>query len=245
VQRGSVAGAPHIGLAAIQRVVSTAREQDEEEGFSMAEIMNVAVRQACGTRAARKVRKAGRVPAVLYGHGKANVNLSIPTREVEAAIRHGAKLVDLRGEVSDTALIRAVQWDAFGVDVLHLDLTRVSAGDMVQVTVAVELRGEAPGGRAGGLVEQVVHEVEIECPAANIPDKFELNINSLELGASLTAGDLELPPGARLLGGQDEIIVHCVEALAEVEEEEAAPAEAGEPEVIGRKVEEEEEEGEG
>ena len=145
----------------------------------MAEVLNVAVREECGTRAVRRIRNAGHIPAVLYGHGQPNVNLSIPAKDVTTAIRHGSKLVDLQGGVNESALIRVVQWDAFGVDVLHLDLTRVSAGETVQVSVAVELRGEAPGARAGGLVEHLIHELEIECPVTAIPDKFELSVNDL------------------------------------------------------------------
>jgi large subunit ribosomal protein L25 len=77
--------------------------------------------------------------------------------------------------------------------VLHIDLTRVSATEKVRVTIPVELRGEAPGSRQGGMIEHLVHEVEIECPAASLPERIEVNINSLQVGDSIKLGDLKLP----------------------------------------------------
>jgi large subunit ribosomal protein L25 len=137
-----------------------------------------------------------------------------------------------------------VQWDTFGGIVLHLDFYRVSAGELVETTLTVALRGEAPGVKAGGVVEQVQHELEIECPVSSLPDRLELSIRNLELGAAIHARDVPMPEGARLLSDPDAVIVHCVMPMRDEEEAPAAPAEAGEPEVIGRKAGEEEEEGE-
>ena len=100
------------------------------------------------------------------------MNLSVPTAEVEAAIRHGGKLVDLRGGVSEKALIRSVQWDAYRRHVLHLDLNRVSVAESVAVTVPLELRGEAPGSKQGGIIDHHLFDVEIECPAGEIPERL-------------------------------------------------------------------------
>lgn len=206
----------------------------------MAEVLQVKVRDEAGSNAVKRVRRAGNVPAVLYGHREANVSLSVPSDQLHAAIRHGAKMVELQGDISDTALIREVQWDALGHCVLHIDLTRVSATEKVRVTIPVELRGEAPGVRQGGMIEHMVHEVDIECPAASLPERIEVNINSLQVGDAIKLSDLKLPEGVVLLADEDDMVVHCV-AVAELsEEEEAAAAGAGEPEIIGRKAEEEE-----
>jgi len=105
----------------------------------------------------------------------------------------------------------------------------------------VELRGEAPGLKAGGVVKQLVHEVPIECEATAIPEKLYVSVNQLQLGQTITVGQLELPPGIVVFAAPDTVVVECVEAVEEVEEAAAAPAE-GEPEVIGRKKEEGEEE---
>jgi len=208
----------------------------------MRAVLNAAFRTEVGSNAVKKVRKSGRIPAVLYGHGEQNVNLSLAGEEVNAVIRHGNKLVDLKGDLTDTALIRDVQWSTYGTDVLHLDLARVSAEERVHVTVPVEVRGIAIGSREGGVVELVLHAVEVECPAASIPDKIEVRVHDLHVGESLKAADIVLAEGTRLLLDPDEIIVHCVGRTLEEEEEVAPGAEAAEPEIIGRKRKAEEEE---
>ena len=209
----------------------------------MAEVLNVSVRDELGSGPVRRLRRAGRIPAILYGHGEANVNLSIPTAEIKAALRHGSKLVDLQGSLSEKALIRIVQWDCYGSDVLHVDLTRVSESERVEVTVSLELKGEAPGLKEGGMVDHHLFDVEIECPAGEIPDKLVASIKNLHLGQSLTLADLVLPPHVTLVTPIDTVVVSCqAQGLAEELEEEAAAGETEEPEVIGRKAEDDEEE---
>jgi large subunit ribosomal protein L25 len=202
-------------------------------------MLNVKIREEVGSNAAKRVRKAGSVPAVLYGHGGENVNLALPVEELNAAIRHGSKLVDLKGDVDQTALIREVQWDTFGMDVLHVDLTRISAGEMVQIAVPLELRGESPGAREGGMVEHLAHEIQLECPASSIPEKIEVSINSLELSEAIKMADVELPHDVKLLSNADAVVVHCSAPVEEPEEEPEAVV-AAEPEMIGRKADEEE-----
>ncbi len=207
----------------------------------MAETLEVARRDQTGKRRMRRMRAGGDIPAVLYGHGQENITLSIPAEQLAAAIRHGARMVDLTGAVSESALIRDIQWDTFATDVLHVDLTRVDKSELVEVTLAIELRGVAPGIRAGGVVQQPLHEVEIECPAGSIPENIEVNINHLELDQAIHARELELPEKAKLLTPEEQIVVQCVMPTV-VEEEEAVPGEGAEPEVIGKAAEEEGEE---
>lgn len=209
----------------------------------MSEVLNVEVREGRGTTHSRRLRKAGKLPAVLYGHGEANVSLAIPSDEIEAALRHGQKLVELRGGLSGQALLHDLQWDTYSTHVLHVDLMRVEAGERVTVEIPVELRGVAPGEREGGVIEQVLHEVEIEVPVGQIPEKLHVNINELHLNESLAVSAIEdLPEGATFVTGADEAVVHCSPPV-ELPEEAAAEAGAAEPEVIGER--EEESEGEG
>jgi len=206
----------------------------------MSEVLNVKTRQTRGKNHARRSRRAGNVPAILYGHGKGNAALTVSGEELAAVMRHRSKLVELKGDVNETALIREVQWDTFGVEVLHVDFTRVKAGETVDMSVSVEIRGEAPGVREGGVVEHSVREVRIRCPVTSIPERLAVNVNSLHLDGAITTADLELPPGAELLSDGKAVVVHCVQPVPE-EEEEVVAGEGAEPEVIGRKAEEEEE----
>lgn len=207
----------------------------------MAEVLTVQRRQDQGKHAAKRLRKAGRVPAVLYGHGQENVHLAVPVEQVDAALRHHSRVVQLSGEINEQALIRELQWDVYGLKVLHIDFARVSSDEKVRVTVAIELRGEAPGVREGGTIEHYLHEVEIECLVATIPEKLLVSVNQLNVGGALKVSDLDLPPNTKLLADPEAIVVQCVERAALEEELQPAAAAAGEPEVIGRKPSEEEE----
>jgi large subunit ribosomal protein L25 len=209
------------------------------EGSIMADTLNVKRREQLGTANNRRLRAAGSIPAVLYGHGEASLSLTVPNGDVMSVVKHGGKVVKLAGDVSDNALIRAVQWDVWGKDVLHLDLLRVSEKDKVKTKVTVELKGTAVGTTEGGVVEHVLHEVEIECPAMSIPDKLVLNITELHLNKSLYAKDIPLPQGATLVTDEDTLIVHCIPPHIEVEPVPAGEVSAIEPEIIGQKEKEE------
>ncbi|NLX98159.1 MAG: 50S ribosomal protein L25 [Rhodopirellula sp.] len=206
----------------------------------MAETMNVQIRETRGKRRARRQREAGFIPGVLYGHGEQTVSLSLPAEQIDAAIRHGSRLVNLSGAVTQQAFIRELQWNTWGTQILHVDLTRVSAHEKVEVRVPVELRGEAPGVKQGGVVEQPIHELEIECEATAIPEKIGVNINHLEFDRAITVADLVLPPTVRVLEDPTAVVVQCT-APAEMVEEEGT-GETAEPELIGRKKAEGEEE---
>jgi large subunit ribosomal protein L25 len=208
----------------------------------MAEQLTVELREIQGKLNNRRLRRSGTVPAVLYGHGLENVKLSVSEEALGLALRHGSRLVNLVGGVNESAFIRDLQWNTWGTQVLHVDFTRISADEEVEVTLTIELRGEAPGVRSGGVVEHLIHQVEIACPAGSIPEKLKVNINHLNLDDTITLAQLEIPQGARLLTDDLEaVMVQCV-IPAEMPEEEAGTAGEGEPEVIGAKKEEEGEE---
>lgn len=196
------------------------------------EQLHVKRRDTSGTSKARRMRAAGHIPAVVYGHGEATVSIAVPAAEFAAAIRHGSKFVDLSGEISEKALVTDIQWDVWGNEVLHIDFTRVSADEKVQIEVPVELRGVAPGSRENGVVSQLVHQVTVECLATNVPEKIEVNINHLELEQQITVAELELPEGLKLDLEPEAVVVQCVPAQEEAEEEEVGGA--AEPEVIGK-----------
>lgn len=206
----------------------------------MAEILNCEKRKETGTLRMRRLRKSGKIPAVLYSRGD-TVSLAIDARDVDLVVRHTNPIVELKGAVSESALIKDIQWDPLGVTVLHLDLTRIDASESVEVNLNIELVGVAPGTKAGGAIKQLMHEVAVLCPATNVPDNIVLKINDLELEGSLTAGDIQLPEGASLVGSPESVVVQCVEVIIAAEEEAEDEGEGvAEPEIIGRKPEDEE-----
>lgn len=209
----------------------------------MAEVITFTTqpRERYGTSVARNLRRKGLIPAVLYGHKEKTVPLTLPAEELEKALRHGVHVVDLKVDGNtEKALVREVQWDHLGKSVLHVDFARVSEDERVVVTVPIEIRGTAAGIAEGGVLDQPVHSLEVECPVVSVPDSIRVNVAELKLGQALHIRDLTLPAGLRAVGNPDSVVVHVT--LKQVEAEEAAaPAvtEGAEPEVIGRPKEEE------
>jgi large subunit ribosomal protein L25 len=206
-------------------------------------VLETQPREGRGTQAARRLRRQGLVPAVVYGHKEATVAIALSLEELDNAIRHGVRVVDLRTDGKDQkAFIKEVQWDHLGKQVLHVDFARVAEDERIVVTVPLELRGNAPGVNAGGILDQPIHTLSVECLAISIPESVRVNIGELQIGASIYVRDLVLPPGVKAMTDLDVIVVHVTTPVAEPEAA-AAPeaAEQAEPEVIGRQKAEEEE----
>jgi len=200
----------------------------------MAENLNVKRREKLGGSNNRRLRRLGQVPAVLYGHGEASVPLAIDSTALMGVIRHGGKLVKLAGDLSEGAFIKAVQWDVYGKDLIHVDLLRVSETERVRTTVTIELKGTAAGLGEGGIIEFVVHELDIECPAAAVPEKLIINVSGLHLNQAIHAREVTLPEGATVLDDEDLVIVHCIAPHVDEDVTAAGAAEPGsvEPELI-------------
>lgn len=203
----------------------------------MIETIEVKSRDAVGSLRVRKLRQTGLVPAILYGHGETNVNLAISKDVVNRVVRHGTKMLALTGAVQDTALLREVQWDAFGIDILHVDLARVSRDETVDVTLPVELHGEAPGLSEGGQLKFTTHELHIRCPAGSIPEHLVVSLSNLRLGQSIHANEVSLPEGATMVTPASVVVVQIAQPAAEGEE---AATTGAEPELIRREKGEEE-----
>ncbi len=205
----------------------------------MADVLQVADRNLSGKLNNRRLRRSGRLPAILYGHQKASVSLSICEDDLQTLIRHGAKVVELQGAATGHALLRELQWDTFKKHLFHVDLLRVDATERVRVDIPILLRGDAPGAHSGGIVEQLVRSIEIETSSTAMPENLHININSLELGDSLMISAIEdLPEGATLVSDDSKIAVQCTEPVAELEDDVSSSGTI-EPEIIGRKAEEE------
>lgn len=197
----------------------------------MIETIEVKKRDTLGSRAMIKIRESGSIPAILYGHGEENVCLSVSLDTVNKLIKHGTKLVNLRGDISDTALLRAVQWSSMGDHIIHVDFARVSQTETVVVTIPVHLHGEAPGAMSSaGQLRFISHELSIRCPAVKIPEFITCDISQLQLGQAIHVSELKLPEGIEAVT-PGSIVVVQVAAAAGVDIEAAIPMSA-EPELI-------------
>ena len=194
-------------------------------------------RDSRGTRTARKLRAKGRVPGVLYGHKEETLSVSVGADLLLSAVRRGARVVDLQSETGlQKAQIAELQWDHLGMEVLHVDFRRVAADERIHVTVPVEVKGIAPGVTAGGVLDQPIHTLAVECSADSVPDTIRVNVNELQLGAAIHVRDLHLPPDVTALADADAIVVHVTAPQAEPEAGATLGGEQAEPEVIGRKA---------
>jgi len=205
-------------------------------------------RKDYGKMNARRLRRQGLVPGVIYGHKEATLSVSLQNDDIKRAVRHGVRVVDIQAEGKvEKALIKEVQWDHLGLEILHVDFARVAADERVEVNVRVELRGTAAGIATGGVIDQPIHLLPVECLAIAVPDSIRVNVSALQLGEAIHVKELVLPDGVKSLSDPDAVVVQVIAKLVEPE---AAPApvegvvaEQAEPEVIRRErpVEEEEE----
>jgi large subunit ribosomal protein L25 len=183
-----------------------------------------------GKGGARRTRRAGKIPAVIYGHGADPRHVSLPAREFGHAIKHGGANVlltlDLEGS-DQLAIPKAIQRHPIKGVYEHVDLLAVRRGEKVTIDVPITIVGEVA---RGGLLATENNTVSIEAEATNLPSEIEVNIEALEIGAHVTAGDLVLPGGSSLAGDPELVLLLIQEAptAAQMEAEEAAEGEAAE-----------------
>ena len=210
--------------------------------------LSAEARTETGKGVARKLRSAGRVPAIVYGHAREPQALSLPTRELEkllSSIATGSTVVELTlGGATTKTLIREVQRHPFKKQILHIDFQELVAGEKVTVEIPLVFVGTPEGVRlSGALLEQILHSIEVLVDPANIPNHIDVDVTNLAMGHSLHVRELVLPAGLEVQTDEDATVCAVVAPRAVVEEtpaegaEEAAPAE---PELIRKPKEEEE-----
>ncbi|MDI5967424.1 50S ribosomal protein L25/general stress protein Ctc [Streptomyces sp. SL13] len=187
-----------------------------------------------GKGAARRTRRAGRVPAVVYGHGGDPVHVSLPGHELMMALKTANVLIslDVDGK-SELVIPKAVQKHPVRRSLEHVDLLVVKRGEKVSVEIPVNIEGElAPG---GNLIEHVLNALPVEAEATHIPESVSVSVEGLEAGASILAKDITLPKNTSLAVDDDTVVIQIVSAQAEAPaedaetEEPAADAAAEEP----------------
>lgn len=216
--------------------------------------LNAKPRQDTGKGVARKLRAAGEVPGIIYGHGRQPQPLSINAREFDRLaerVRITSTVIELAldGKTART-LIRELQRDPIRRSVIHVDFQELVAGEKVTVSVPLRLVGTPEGVKTGGgILEETMHQIEVTCDPANIPDHIDVDVTALTIGHSLHVGDLKLPEGVEVVDDPEQTIAVVSAPKAEEEVvpvEGAAPEAAAEPELIRKPKEEEEgEESEG
>jgi len=164
-----------------------------------------------GKGAARRVRRAGRVPAIVYGHGTDTRHVTLPGHELLMALKTPNVLIEVAGLSGrpQLTLPKAVQRDPLRGAIEHVDLIMVRRGEKVTVEVPVQVTGEV---EPGGLLDQQMVRLAVEAEATQIPQAIEVDVQGMEIGASVHAGDLALPEGATLAAEADALVLHVLAA---------------------------------
>ena len=192
------------------------------------------VRANTGSKQAAKVRKAGQIPAVVYGHKQEPTAISLDGHNFLEGLHHGHRLINVQiGRKKETTLIKAVQYDYLGRDIIHVDLMRVDVTETIKIKVPIELKGTAHGTTEGGIIEEHVDSLEVECLVSAIPEKIVVFVKDVSVGDAVHADAIELPAGVKLAGSPETLVVTCHLVAAAKTAEEAEEEEAIAPEVIG------------
>jgi len=208
--------------------------------------LSAELRTETGKGVARKLRAAGRVPGVVYGHGREPQSLSLNARDLDkllSTIAAGSTVVELAlGTATTNTLIREVQRHPFKKQILHVDFMELVAGEKVIVDLPLVFTGVPEGVRTGGgLLEQILHSIEVNVDPSSIPNHIDVDVSQMIMGHSLHVRDLKLPEGVEVLTDEDATICAVIAPRAAVEAAaEETETTAAEPELI-RKTKEDEE----
>ncbi len=209
--------------------------------------LNAKVRDGAGKGAARKLRQAGEIPAVIYGHGRAPQSLSITAFDLErllGTISVSSTVVELTLDgTSARTLIREVQRHPYRKQILHVDFQELVAGEKVTVRVPLVFTGTAVGIKEGGILEEVMHELEIHVDPSDIPNHIDIDVTPLTIGHGIHVGDIRLPEGVEAISDADATVCTVVAPRTATETAPTTETEVvAEPELIRKPKGEEGEE---
>jgi large subunit ribosomal protein L25 len=192
------------------------------------------VRSQVGSRANKRLRDAGKLPGVVYGHKEAVVPVVLPKKEVVNHLNKGTHVFSLALDgKAENVLVKEVQYDHLGIEVIHVDFARVNLDERVTVTVPIELKGDPVGEKDGGVLQQVLNEIEVECLVTEIPNAIVVMVGDLKIDDAIHVKELKLPPGVKPLQDEDAVVAQ-VKTITEEEVTPAAEEGAAEPEIIGK-----------
>ena len=195
-------------------------------------------RDRVGTRYSKRLRQAGRLPAVIYGHGTQPTSVSVDAKSIIAAVKHGTHVIELRvGGSSETCLVKELQYGWMGDDVIHVDLARVNLEETVRVSVALTFFGQPEAAkRPGAVLTHDVQQLEVECKVRDIPEGIRIDMTQME-GDVMTVAQVKLPAGVTAVTDPHFAVVRVVTVAEEAAGEAAATTAAAEPEVLTAKKE--------
>jgi len=214
-------------------------------------VIEADLRETTGRGEARRLRRAGLMPAVIYGGGKPELAITLNAMSTAKLLDQEAfhtSIVEIKvkgSRGSNKGLVKDVQWHPVRDEAIHIDFFRVSSSDIVHIDIPLLLIGDhtAPGVKKGGMLQTIRHHLEVACRADSIPAHFEVDCSTLEIGEAIHIRDIKLPEGVHvpeldveLEEGEDEInftLVSCLAPLVEEEPEEAVETEIGDGEAEG------------
>jgi len=206
------------------------------------------IREKTGKGSSGRLRRTGYIPAILYGGKEAPQSLIVNIKDLKKALSTEAGenvIISLKvGDKTRTVIVKDLQTDPVRGDLLHVDLYQISLKERLKASVPIEVRGEAPGVKEGGILQHRLREIEVECLPTEIPEFIPVDVSGLSIGDSLHVKDLSLPAGKAGVTGDLKILVDGEESVISVVPptvEEVAPPTpeevAAEPEVIGEEKE--------
>lgn len=206
-------------------------------------------RDVTGSRAARRMRKSGLIPGVLYGHGKDAVLIAVEPHALREALStsagtHAVLDVTFEGQKrGHKAIVKQLDLDRVKSNVVHVDLQEIRLDETIETSVAIRFEGEARGVKAGGMLDEAVREVTVKGVVTAIPEHLVLDITELDMNETLKVADLQVPEGIEVLADPEDVLCSVlpprkVEVEEGAEVEEAAEVAAAEPELVGKKEDE-------
>lgn len=201
----------------------------------MAKILDLVAqpRTVSGTGAVKRLRNTGSTPAVVYGRKVAPLNVQVDTKTFTKILQGSASdniLVSLKLDSGEQlALVQEVQHDHLKGGITHVDFHAIAMDEEIHAEVPVEIVGEAPGLKFGGLVEAIHHTLEVRCLPKDLPEHITVDVSSLELGKAIHVGEITFPEGVRPKLAADVVVVMCEEPKVEAEPEPAAAKAAAAP----------------
>jgi len=203
-------------------------------------LLEAEVRKHTGSKDAVRLRKQGRIPAIIYGHKQEPQAVSVDAHAFVEGLHHGHRLMDLQvGSQTESMIVKDIQYDYLGRDIIHVDLVRVDVTEKIKVNVPIELKGTPKGSHEGGILEEHADRLEVECLVTSMPETIVVSVKEVGVGDVLHAGDVELPEGVKLTSPTTTLLVTCHLKAAAVSTEALEDEAPSAPEVITEKKEEE------